>query len=95
MQRLNNFDKHIAERKEKRRSEAGHLQDLEDELIGLRKLHMEAVNEHGSLKAEEKVIRYFMLPHSQACIKRVIYRLNRVEWKNEKPSFVPSGRNTI
>jgi DNA repair protein RAD50 len=55
MQRLNNFDKHIAERKENRRSEAGHLQDLEDELTGVRKFHMEAVNEHGSLKAEEKV----------------------------------------
>ena len=56
MQRLNNFDKHIADRKEKRRSEAGNLQDLEDELAGVRKSHMEAVNEHGSLKAEEKVI---------------------------------------
>lgn len=62
MQRLNNFDKHIAERKEKRRSEAGHLQDLEDEMTGVRKFHMEAVNEHGSLKAEEKVIRCFTSP---------------------------------
>ncbi|KAF9783547.1 AAA domain-containing protein [Thelephora terrestris] len=53
VQRLSNFDKHIAERKEKRRSEAGHLQDLEDELVGVRKSHMESVNEHGSLKAEE------------------------------------------
>ncbi|KAF9643243.1 hypothetical protein BDM02DRAFT_1548809 [Thelephora ganbajun] len=54
MQRLNNFDKHIAEQKEKRRSEASNLQDLEDELAGARKSHMGAVNEHGSLKAEEK-----------------------------------------
>ena len=62
MQRLNNFDKHIAERKEKRRSEAGNLQDLEDELAGARKSHMEAVNEHGSLKAEEKVIQRSVFP---------------------------------
>jgi DNA repair protein RAD50 len=62
MQRLNNFDKHIAERKEKRRSETGNLQDLEEELAGVRKSHMEAVNEHGSLKAEEKVIRCSVFP---------------------------------
>ena len=62
MQRLNNFDKHIVERKEKRRSEAGNLQDLEDELGGVRKSHMEAVNEHGSLKAEEKVIQSSTFP---------------------------------
>jgi len=62
MQRLANFDKHIVERKEKRRSETGNLQDLEDELSGVRKSHMEAVNEHGSLKAEEKVISVFRVP---------------------------------
>ena len=62
MQRLNNFDRHIAERKEKRRAEAGNLQDLEDELTDIRKSHMEAVNEHGSLKAEEKVISVFHVP---------------------------------
>jgi len=56
VQRLANFGKFIAERKEKRRSETGNLQDLEDELAGVRRSHMEVVNEHGSLKAEEKVI---------------------------------------
>jgi len=62
MQRLANFDKHIVERKEKRRSEMGNLQDHEDELSGIRKSHMEAVNEHGSLKAEEKVLSVFVSP---------------------------------
>ena len=62
MQRLANFDRHIADRKEKRRSETGNLQDLEDELGGVRKSHMESVNEHGSLKAEEKVIPMLRVP---------------------------------
>ena len=89
---MNNFDRHIVERKEKRRSEAGNLQDLEDELAGVRKSHMEAVNEHGSLKAEEKVVQCFAFPDNT---KLTTSRHNRVGPRNAKPLSVLLGQNTI
>ena len=78
MERLNNFDKHIAERRKKRGSEVDNLQNLEDELAGVRKSHMGSVNQHGGLKAEEKVIYRFLfylrscsIPGTQAQSRRI------------------------
>jgi hypothetical protein len=52
---LQNFDKHISDQKQKRRSEEFKQQDREDELARARKTHVELISQHGELQAEAKV----------------------------------------
>jgi DNA repair protein RAD50 len=58
--RLQNFDEHIAEQRQKKRTEESRRQDLEDQLADSRKKHVEQVNAQGELVGEAKVthLRY-------------------------------------
>ncbi|KDQ62331.1 hypothetical protein JAAARDRAFT_66083 [Jaapia argillacea MUCL 33604] len=53
-ERLANFEKHLGVQKQKRRQEESTRQDLEDDLRSARKSHVDLVNEHGRLSAEQK-----------------------------------------
>lgn len=61
MNRLKNFDEHIARQKQKRRAEQSKQQDLEDELAVTRKTHVDLINEQGQLQAEAKVTFHQLL----------------------------------
>lgn len=52
---MQNFDEHVMQQKQKRRSQDAVIQDLEDELQQVRASHRQKVNEHGQLTAEAKV----------------------------------------
>lgn len=53
--RLTHFDDHINAQKQKKRAEDTKKQDLEDELVNVRKQHTQLVAVHGGLVAEAEV----------------------------------------
>ncbi len=55
VERIKNFNSHIAEQRNVRRREEANEQDKDDELIAARKKHVELNEEHGQLIAEAKV----------------------------------------
>lgn len=49
------FDGDIQKKKQARQQQKNHLQDVQDDLSGARKTHMDLINEQGQLAAEAKV----------------------------------------
>ncbi|KAF8073695.1 AAA domain-containing protein [Lyophyllum atratum] len=65
--RLEHFDDHINAQRQRKRQEDTKKQDLEDELVNVRKQHTELVAQHGGLVAESEVCS----PHENAGLNQI------------------------